>query len=66
MKRKDDERAKIIDEGIRLTWSSLESHLGYTHKAEPKGYQKRKLDKPFDKKCVQDYARIIQILSKLY
>ena len=50
-------RAKLIERAIRLAWSSLESHLPYTYKGK---------EQAFDRKCVAEYAEIIQILTQLY
>lgn len=55
-------RAKEIDKAIRLVWSSLESHLYYTHS----GDMIRDEDHEFHQKCVQEYSEILLILSKLY
>lgn len=63
---KADIRAKMIDEAIKLTWSSLQSHLGYTYTETPKGYTRERTGRAFHKKCVQDYTRVITILTKLY
>lgn len=52
-------RAKKVEEAIRLAWSSLESHLQYTHKRSWEG-------KSFHQKCTREYSRIIQILTELY
>lgn len=52
-------RAKRIDEAIRFTWSSLESHLQYTH-------EKHHDSAAFHKKCVKEYANTIKLLSDLY
>jgi len=54
-----DKRAKIVDEGIRLTWSSLESHLEWTHRKSSEG-------KRWHQKCVEDYVRTLQLFIKLY
>lgn len=53
------QKHKLINEAIRLTWSSLESHLDYTHGKSSEGTK-------FHVGCVKDYARVIDILSKLY
>lgn len=53
------ERAKLVERAIRLTWSSLESHLRYTH--EP-----HKDTDTFHKKCVMEYSETISILAKLF
>ena len=64
MERKSDGdfKAKEIEKAIRLTWSSLESHLLYTHS----GKLIRDEDREFHKQCVQEYADIIKVLSQLY
>ena len=59
-------RAKKIDEAIRLAWSSLESHLLWTHKPLSKQSKKEGETHKFHKKCVNEYARSIKILSELY
>lgn len=56
------QRAKHIEEAMRIVWSSLESHLSYTH-----GRVRNRLENhSFHKRCVRDYARTIEILSQLY
>lgn len=59
---KSKERAKLIERAIRLTWSSLDSHLELTHRKAPKFVGREK----FHKTCVKDYAEMIVILTKLY
>jgi len=59
---KTKERAKKIEEGIRLAWDSLNSHLPYTHG----GRSVRGETYNFHKRCVRDYAKIISILTELY
>ena len=54
------ERAKLIDEAIRLALDSLESHLQYTHSKAKDGSME------FHRACVREYAQIILNLSKLY
>ena len=61
-KSKSDFKAKEIDKAIRLAWGSLESHLIYTHS----GRLIRDEDREFHKKCVEEYADIIKVLSQLY
>lgn len=56
------ERAKLIEEAIKIVTDSLTSHLPYTH--EPDTNTEGNDD--FHKKCVEEYARVIEILSKLY
>lgn len=53
-------KAEKIETALRLVWDSLESHLSYTYKKE-KGE-----DMKFHKKCVQDYATLLKIISELY
>jgi len=53
------ERAKLIEEAINLVTDSLQSHLPYTHEPD-------KLGANFHQVCVVEYAKVIQILSKLY
>ena len=47
-----------IERAIRLTWGSLESHLDATHNVSD--------EHDFHRKCVQEYAEVIKILSELY
>jgi heme-degrading monooxygenase HmoA len=63
---KKKKRAKKIDEAIRLTWSSLESHLKWTHHRLPKNNVDKGESNGFHRNCVKEYARTIQILSELY
>lgn len=58
MKRKN-EREEKIEKILRLVWSSLESHLLYTHQKSWEG-------KRFHKDCVSEYSLIIKLLSELY
>lgn len=51
------ERAKAIEEAACLVWDSLHSHLKHTY---------TKHDRDFDKRCVQEYARVMYLLSRLY
>jgi len=61
---KSQERAKLCVKAIRLAWSSLDSHLDSSIKINKK--ESRYVgNERFHKKCVQEYADIIQILSKL-
>ena len=53
------ERAKIIEKIIRQAWSSLESHLKYTHSHTSEGQK-------FHKDCVKEYVEIIKNASELY
>jgi hypothetical protein len=59
MRNIENARAKYVEKIIRLAWSSLESHLEYTHK---KTSEKEK----FHKDCVKDYIEIMENASKLY
>jgi hypothetical protein len=52
-----DERAKKVEEAMRYAWSSMESHFKHTYGGD---------EKPFDKECVKEYARLMVILSELY
>lgn len=51
-------KEKKIERALRLTMSSLESHLKYTHAHSSEG-------KTFHKKCVREYGEVINILSEL-
>lgn len=53
------QRAKIVERCIRDVWESLDTHLPYTHDKHPDGAD-------FHKKCVADYAKTIERLSKLF
>lgn len=57
--KKPKDKAKIIERLMRLTYSSLESHLRYTHIKTPEGVS-------FHKRCVKDYAETMYLISKLY
>ena len=52
-------RAKIVAKIIRQAWSSLDSHLKYTHSHTSEGQQ-------FHKNCVREYVEIIKDASELY
>lgn len=58
---KIDERARKVEAAIRLSYSSLASHLQYTYGKVPKGESRA-----FHKRCVKEYATIIKLLSELY
>ena len=62
---KADQRARIIERLMKLTWSSLDSHLGATYASKR---ELGKLDgkKPWQKTCVKDYALTIFLISQLY
>ena len=57
-------RAKVIDEAIRLVYDSLQSHLPYTH-VGPDSLMPGETTE-FHKKCVKEYSRVLELLSKLY
>lgn len=61
---KKDERAKKIEEAIRLTYDSLQSHLPYTH--EEPDMTSRDETKAFHRKSVKEYVRLLTILTELY
>ena len=61
---KSSQRAALCAKAIRLAWSSLDSHLEGSIKIDKKE-RKYVGGEQFHKKCVQEYAEIIQILSKL-
>ena len=61
---KADGRALKIEEAIRLTYDSMQSHMPYTYGHEE--LMIRKETKAFHKKCVKDYQRVIQLLTELY
>ena len=61
-KNKADEKAKKIERAIRLAWGSMETHLIYAY-GKPAKVQG---NTAFHKKCVREYAEIINILSQLY
>lgn len=52
-------RAKDIDRALRLVWSSMESHLQWTHQKSSEGIK-------FHKLCCREYSELIQLLTKLY
>jgi hypothetical protein len=54
-----NERAKVIEQIIRLVWDSLESHLPYTHTKHHDGYA-------FHVQCVKEYVEILRLVTKLY
>jgi hypothetical protein len=59
MTKKKDERAKLIERAARLVWSSLESHLTWTHKSSSEG-------KHFHRRCCAEYGELMHIITKLY
>lgn len=58
---KEQERARLIERAIRLTWASAESHLRLVHERRP-----RNESADFHKKAIREYLEILTILSKLY
>ena len=58
------ERAKVVERIIRQVWSSLESHLSHTYLP----IKNHNLDgtNNFQKRCVREYAEIINMLTYLY
>lgn len=56
---KKSDRAKLIEEAVRMVYDSLESHLPWTHRISSEGEK-------FHKKCVKEYVRIIEVLAQLY
>ena len=54
-----------IAKAIQLTYSSLESHLDWTHGKIGKAHKKTGESNAFHKKCVREYAEVIKILSEL-
>ena len=59
---RDDRKAKDVERALRLTWSSLESHLRHTH---GKKDCRRCDDKRFHRQCVKEYAELIAIIGRL-
>jgi hypothetical protein len=57
--KKKKEKEENVENIIRQAWSSLESHLPYTHKKSSEG-------KKFHKKCVEEYLDIINNSVKLW
>lgn len=55
-------REKNIKKAIRIIWESLDSHLDWTHEVS-KDPCKYCGGKNFHKKCVQEYAEAIKLLS---
>ena len=51
------EHEKNIEEFYRLIWSSLESHLEGTYKGKAT---------EFDKECVIEYVRMMELLTKIW
>lgn len=62
---KPKKRARMIEEATRLAWSSMESHLKWTHRKLPKNRDDDETNE-FHINCVKEYARTIYILSRLY
>jgi len=56
-------RAKCIDEIIRIAYDSLETHLSWTYS---KGKPRTGGNIKFHQLCVKGYARQILLASKLY
>lgn len=54
-----DERAELIDKLIRMVWSSLESHLEWTHEKSDEGQK-------FHRECVREYSEMLKLIAELY
>ena len=65
MKEINENRARMVDKIIRLSYDSLESHLPYTHDCK-EGDLIRDETLEFHKTCIREYAQIIYLASKLY
>lgn len=63
-----NDRAKKIDNAIRIVWDSLDSHLSGTHTltTTQKKYVEEVGSNKFHQKCVKEYAEVIKVLSELY
>lgn len=59
------QRAKIVEQLMKLTYSSLESHLQATY-LPAKHLGKLDGKHRFQKKCVKDYAWMMFLISQLY
>ena len=57
-------RARYIDEAMRLVYDSLQSHLPFTHVGSDSLIPGETVE--FHKKCVKEYSRVLDLLSKLY
>lgn len=67
MKRSSAKVGDVV-KAIRLTWSSLDSHLDYTHtpiKTRSKEMKAIHGGRRFHKQCVREYAEVLLVLSKL-
>lgn len=58
MKKK--EKARLVKRAIKLTWSSLRSHLPYTRHPYKKGEPVK-----HHKQCVREYAEVLHTLCRL-
>ena len=65
---KKEERAKKIEEAIKIVWDSLDAHLSGTYElsSTQKKYIEEVGSKNFHKMCVREYAQVIKTLSELY
>lgn len=61
---KAEERAKKVEQAIRLAYGSLETHLRYTHGKLVT--HDRNETHAFHKRCVTEYATLIKLLTELY
>lgn len=59
-KLNEEGRAHVIEQALYLIWDSLHSHLPHTY-----GKGKKKT-KSFEKRCVEEYATLIYLVSRLY
>jgi hypothetical protein len=62
-RQNEDRRAKLIEEAMKIVWSSLDSHLPYTHKKYTNANGEHR---GFHKKCVKEYVRLMEILKEFY
>lgn len=59
---KQEQRNKKIEEILRLTWASLETHLPHTYGSRMIRGETLK----FHQDTVKEYVRIIQLVTDLY
>lgn len=51
---------EIIELLMYMTWDELSSHLPFTYDKD------RKIDRKFEKDCVVEYAKKMNLLAELY
>jgi hypothetical protein len=58
MKLSPEEHARVVEQAMRLVWSSLESHFSGSHQKTPEGML-------FHRKTIKEYVELLALISRL-